>query len=304
MIEKKLQDEIEKKFAPKKNSSLVLSDVYRYLGFDSRFLRVSDCGSFLEFHVTDTDKKLHSANFCRDRLCPMCNWRRSLKIFGQVSRIMDVLAKDYQFLFLTLTVKNCSAEDFPATVQVLFDGWRFMYNKSKPFRSGVICGSFRSLEVTRNKKDGSFHPHLHCILAVKPSYFHKDFITQADWTSLWRSSCDLDYQPIVDVRKVNPHSEKGLSGAVSEVAKYAVKSSDFLTGSMSDMSSFVRTFLAGLTGRRLCSFTGCFQRVRRDLALDDVEDGDLVHVEADQLRDDVAYMVVRYGWRSGVYVVF
>lgn len=302
MIEGKLQDEVATKFQPKKEASLLLSEVYRQLDLISRVFRVADCGSYLEYHVTEQKKKLHTANFCKDRLCPMCNWRRSLKIFGQVSQVMNELEKQgYQFLFLTLTVKNCSAADLPDTVQMLFDGWRRLYHKKGVFRKSV-AGSFRSLEVTRNSRTSFFHPHLHVILAVRPDYFSgRNYISQAEWGRLWRSCCDLDYNPIIDIRKVKPGSE-GLVGAVAEVSKYAVKATDFLKGSMDDMTDYVSAFLSALTGRRLCSFTGCFNEVRKQLALDDVESGDLVHVEADELRVDLAYMVVRYCWRSGVYV--
>lgn len=301
MIESKLQDEVVSKFQPKKESSLLLSEVYEQLNLISRALRVSDCGSYLEYHITDQAKKLHTANFCRDRLCPMCNWRRSLKIFGQVSKVMNELEKQgYQFLFLTLTVKNCSAADLPDTVQMLFDGWRRMYNKKDVFKRSV-SGSFRSLEVTRNRNTKFFHPHFHIILAVRPDYFSKDYISQSEWSRLWRSCCNLDYDPIIDIRKIKPGLD-GLSGAVAEVSKYAVKATDFLNGSMDDMTDYVSAFLSALTGRRLCSFTGCFDKVRKQLSFDDVENGDLVHVEMDEMRADLAYMVVRYCWRSGIYV--
>lgn len=302
MIQDQLQDEVISKFQPKKESSLVLSDVYSFLGLVSRALRVSGCGSYLEYHITENDKKLHKANFCKDRLCPMCNWRRSLKIFGQVSQVMNVLeGQSYQFLFLTLTVKNCSSVGLPSSVQMLLDGWRKLYNKSSSF-SRSISGSFRSLEVTRSSKNGSFHPHLHVILAVRPGYFKKSYISQSEWVRLWRSCCSLDYDPVIDIRKIKSGS-KGLSGAVAEVSKYAVKATDFLKGSMDDMSGYVSAFLSALSGRRLCSFTGCFRAARQQLALDDIEDGDLVHVDSDFLREDVAYMVVRYSWRAGVYVL-
>lgn len=298
---RKLQDEILTKFQPKKKMSLFLADVYQALGLDSRAFRVADCGTFLEFHVTESDERLHSANFCKDRLCPTCNWRRSLKIFGQVSQVMDVLEQlDYRFLFLTLTVRNCSASDLPDTVQGLYDGWRNLYHE-RSFFSRFVMGTFRSLEVTRNKKTGTFHPHLHVILAVRPDYFSgRNYFTQKRWATLWRSCCRLDYDPIVDIRTIKPGPD-GLSGAVAEVSKYAVKDVDYLGGSMADRMNFVSAFLSALAHRRLCSFTGCFNQVRKQLALDDVEDGDLVCVDADKLRPDVAYLVVRYRWRAGAY---
>lgn len=297
-----LQAEVDSNFRPKKLSSQDLAQVYKEMNLQSRYFRVNDCGSYLVYHVSQTEKKLHTANFCKDRLCPMCNWRRSLKIFSQVSKVMNHLeSSGYQFLFLTLTVRNCSADSLPATCQIIFDGWRRLYHKKSVFQKS-IAGTFRSLEVTRNKKTGEFHPHLHVVLAVTPDYFHKFYISQASWCSLWRSCCNLDYDPIVDVRKVKPGSA-GLAGAVAEVSKYAVKSVDFLSGSMSDRIQYVSAFLSSLTGRRLCSFTGVFDRVRKQLSFDDVENGDLIHVDADDLRSDVAYMIVRYSWKAGFYVL-
>lgn len=48
----------------------------------------------------------------------MCAWRRSLKIFGQVSKVMDHVEKNYnyRYIFLTLTVKNCYGEDLKDTL--------------------------------------------------------------------------------------------------------------------------------------------------------------------------------------------
>lgn len=99
-----LQDEVNNKFAVKKNRSSVLGAVYSILDEPIRSQRVFECGSFLEFRVSESESNLQVANFCKDRLCPMCNWRRSLKIFGQVSQVMNQM-DEYDFLFLTLTVR-------------------------------------------------------------------------------------------------------------------------------------------------------------------------------------------------------
>lgn len=300
----KLQGEVDKKFQSKKEVNLVIGHIYDELGLDGRAARVSDCATYLEFHVTDTEHKLHAANFCRDRLCPMCNWRRSLKIFGQVSQIMDVLqGQNLQFIFLTLTVKNCSPDELPLTVGKLLDGFYSLHKKFRYKRFSSISGTFRSLEVTRNKRDGSFHPHLHVVLAVRSDYFAgRNYVSQSEWSKIWRSCCDLAYDPIVDVRKIKADSSGSLAGGVAEVVKYAVKDSDYLVGSFEDIKVSVSALLLALSNRRLAAYTGCFRTVARQLKLDDPENGDLVHVEPDQLRDDVAYMVVRYFWRAGVYV--
>lgn len=72
---------------------------------------------------------------------------------------------------------------------------------------------------------------------------------------------------------------------------------------MDEQVAGVLDYLVALSGRRLCSFTGCFVDVRRQLRIDDDPvDGDLLDVDGGGLRDDVAYMVVRYRWQAGVYI--
>lgn len=337
---KALQEEIAENFVPKKKRSLRLVELYRELSQmcgarqDEKQLqaktlrnkadRVEGCGTFLEFRVAENAKKLHKGNFCKDRFCPMCNWRRSLKIFGQTSQIMDVLEiRGYRFLFLTLTVRNCPGEDFKKTVDMMFDGWRELYHgyfrKRKDLKV-VICGSFRSLETTINKKTGQFHPHFHVILAVKPEYFGKAYIKQEQWAEMWRACCTLDYKPIVDIRTVKPKEDKktgemSVAGAVAEVSKYAAKDADYLglnedgkevKGQLEladfDRTYYLRILMEALRGKRLVDMTGCFREVKSQLGLDDTEDGDLVHVDGDEIREDVAYLIVRYHWRNGVYV--
>lgn len=296
---KELQEEISGKFQSKKVMSMRLASVYQLLSLYGRASRVAACGSELQFGLlSDGSKKLIRANFCRDRLCPMCNWRRSLKVFSQVSQCMDELEKQgYSFLFLTLTVRNCSAEEFPATVDALLSGWKSLYNHSRPVLR-VCFGSFRSLEVTVNHKQNTYHPHLHVVLAVKPDYFTgPDYLSQRAWSDLWRSACGLSYNPIVHIQKLTEYSQ-----GFKEVCKYSVKGSDYLVGDSDKILHHVKTFLSGLSGRRLCGFTGCFSKVRKALALDDPETGDLVVTDGQTLRSDLYAMIVRYQWRCGVYV--
>ena len=297
-----LQEHVDKKIVPKKERSSMLADTYFRLGYDKRAYRVSDCGSFLEFRLSDSGRKLTRANFCRDRLCPVCNWRRSLKIFSQVSRVMDLVeSSGCQFAFLTLTLRNESADTFPDMVQSLYDGWRYLYHNNGIFKK-VVRGTLRFLEVTINHKQHTFHAHLHVVLAVSSDYFHKFYISQSKWTEMWAAACGLDYVPIVHIEKFK--SKPGfadLGSAVAESCKYAMKDFDYLVESDAWRSIYVQTLLRGLFGRRLFGKTGCFGKVWRDLKLGDPESGDLVDDDI-QLRDDLDCMLVRYAWRSGVYV--
>lgn len=316
--------EFLKKFIPKKSKSLLLAKSFYRIGEKKRGERVENCGNLLTFaHEIDLNGvisqkgKLHNANFCRERLCPMCIWRRTLKIYGQISKIMCHMPKDINYLFLTLTVPNCSPENLLETLDRLFYSWK-KFSHLKEFKK-VVLGYYRVLEITRNKKNGTYHPHFHIILAVSPSYFRgENYISHDKWLDMWRSAYGDDSITQVDIRKIKARDKsltettnicdldgfKTLEGAVSETAKYAVKDEDFIINNNDDlMDSVVKTLLFALKGRRLVQFGGLFKEVAQRLKLDDAEDGDLIHIDEDKVNGAIALMIVKYGWRSGVYTI-
>ena len=76
-------DELE--FLVKKYNSFVTFELYQNFASKSKLQRLADCGTFLGFslykHISKEEyqKRLTNANFCRDRFCEMCNWRRARK---------------------------------------------------------------------------------------------------------------------------------------------------------------------------------------------------------------------------------
>lgn len=310
--------EIEKKFTPKRQCSELLASSYERIGFEKNSIRVSDCGTFLEFaHEISSDfiiaekGKLQNANFCKDRLCPLCSWRRSYKIFAQVSQIIEFIGSEYEFIFLTLTVPSVPSEMLSKTLDRMLKSWDLLC-KRKVFKSSVN-GFFRSLEITRNndkhsKSYGLYHPHYHCVLAVSRSYFKEKYISRDEWLSLWQSCYKDQSITQVDIRRVRDkfadeavNAVNQLASAVAEIAKYAVKSSDYIfTDNEALTDNIVRTLAEALRGRRLTAYGGCFKEAFKQLKLDDAEDGDLVHIN-DKLNPSLAWLIVRYGWSAGAY---
>lgn len=314
------ENEIVQKFTPKKQNGQLLSDSYKRLGFDKKASRVADCGTLLEFAhemFSDgsfaSDGKLHKANFCRDRLCPMCAWRRSYKIYGQASQIMDAIGKQYEFLFLTLTVPSVQPTELSETITRLTNSWHKLM-MLRPVKKSVL-GFFRALEITRNnnpysKSFGLYHPHFHCILAVSKSYFKQKYISQNEWLNMWRSSYGDESITQVDIRRAKDKhisddisasdTSASLGSAVAEIAKYAVKSSDYLFDDYSQTDDIVSCLSLALRGRRLTAFGGVFKDTLQALNLDDCEDGDLVHLD-EKLNSALTWLIVRYGWSAGCY---
>ena len=292
----------------RKESTLDLADSYKRIG-SNKYYRVLDCSTFLEFRLAvDSSLKLSNANFCKVRLCPMCSWRRSLKIFGQVSRVMDHVEEhyNYKYIFLTLTVKNCYGEDLKDTLDLMTKSFNTM-TRRKAFKQAVK-GYFRSLEITYNKDEDTYHPHFHLILAVNDSYFNdpKYYLSQESWTSLWQSCLKVDYTPIVDVRRIKADDNQGFGKAVAETAKYTVKADDFLIrdkkGNIKEnlTDEVVETLDYALHRKRLTSFGFIFKEVHRKLNLDNAEDGDLTNTDNEELREDLTDVILKYQWNIGI----
>jgi plasmid rolling circle replication initiator protein Rep len=132
-----------------------------------------------------------------------------------------------RWLFLTLTIRNCPITELRSQIRSMNEAWHRLI-KRKEF--GAVLGWVRTTEVTKGR-DGLAHPHFHCLLMVRPSYFGKGYITQQRWVDLWRECARLDYRPSVYIRVVKPKpgsTESPLRRAVSETLKYAVKPEDML----------------------------------------------------------------------------
>lgn len=299
----------ERPWVYKKSKTLLLADSYKRLGM-KKFYRVLDCGTFLEFkrYIETNEFKLNGANFCKVRLCPMCSWRRELKIFAQTSKVMNkaIDKNDYRFIFLTLTCKNVTGDELSNTIDNLFNSFHKMFRRAIVKKS--IKGWFRALEVTHNLDKSSnsydtYHPHFHIILMVNKSYFNKPefYISQEKWTTLWKESLKVDYTPIVDVRTFKTNNEKQISKSLAETAKYTVKDGDYILKDNEEMTdSAVMILDEALAHRRLVAFGGELKEIHKSLNLDDIEDGDLINTGLDdELRQDVNYVLEYYKWHIG-----
>lgn len=313
------RDGKERPWAKHKDESLRLVELFELARHDdesiitdTRLQGLRDCASFTAwFRDAEQRQKLKTANFCRLRLCPMCNWRRSLKLFGQVSRIADRIldtAPSTRFIFITLTVRNCEAAELPGVLNSINKGFQLLTQKKQTFASAVkvkanLIGYLKSVEITYNAKENTYHPHLHCIFAVKQGYFTgAGYIKKSDYQGLWQQALKLDYEPIVHVENI----KNGTSKAVAEVAKYPTKTTDLLSIEDKDQAAKAVALLhRTLKGRRLITFGGVFAQAKKDLKLEDVDsdNADLLHVDGDDEKiNPIEVVLYRYNARYGVYI--
>jgi plasmid rolling circle replication initiator protein Rep len=205
--------------------------------------RVKNCASFLAFDKYQSTKKaddimrsLRTANFCKDKFCPMCNWRQSQRLMSDMMSIFDQLDKDrYELIFMTLTMSNPPMNQIRnALVHMAVSFNRLMKYKAV---QAVVKGFLRSVEFIGDKTaDGYCHPHYHCLIVVNKSYFtDRTYLSQKKWRELWKRALRVDYLPEVNVKKIKArkfvdelgvtHQFSAIQSAVCEVTKYCLKSS-------------------------------------------------------------------------------
>lgn len=318
-------------FSPKRIDSLKLSDCFSALSGGDRDLydfavkarRVSDCGSYLKF-VRDVglvgSHKLIGANFCRIRLCPMCEWRKAMKNFANTSRILSYLrGLGYEFVFVTLTIRNVSASGLKSAVKHLQSSFkRFQRRKETcgyPLWKGnpPFLGYQSTIEVTRNNDRssewyGTYHPHLHCVFVVHKNYFHGNkYLSRQRMLEIWRECARDEGITQVDIRAVRRNRRKkmdDISAAVAEISKYCCKPSDFLDRvDEVERVDVVWTLFDALRGVRLISRGGLVKSTFRDLRLQEEESGDLTDFGLSESEKHELYYLITLQWGMGVYHV-
>ena len=275
----------------------------------ARSSRMEDCGSMLSFAISKTgEKRLYRANFCRDRMCPSCQLRRSRIVFSQVQDVCYSIRKEnpsYRYLLLTLTVPNVPYEALGGEITHMMQSYKRLMERAEVKRA--VKGAFRTLEVTFNQETQTYHPHFHVLLCVPSNYFTKNYIKQERWLELWREATRNPNITQTDIRVIRPNAKRqkaDIESAAAEVAKYATKPSDYLeclpNGDWIADKDRVSELARILKGRRLISFSGLMLEHLKKLGLEDVESDsvDLIHTD-DNASDIEAVMIQVFRWNAG-----
>lgn len=275
-----------------------------------RLQDLADCASQLEYlQDAEGNKKLYKTYFCRVRLCPMCQWRRSLKLFSQVSKITDYINQNNQvrYLFITLTQKNCCGSELVQEINKINKSFSLLVDKTKRVQPAtkfkkMLLGYIKSTEVTYNPKTKTYHPHLHCIFAVQGEYFNKEnYINKNSWRAIWADLLKVDYLPQVNVQAIKPARQQK---AVAELAKYPAKVSSILNLPQAQAVQVIIDLTTLCYKRRFVAFGGIFKKTKALLKLQDVEaeNADLVGAGNIKEFNYVARAIYKYNVKFGCYI--
>lgn len=236
--------------------------------FERRADRMAHCSTVASGLLCPKCKTFHTvrASLCRDRLCPNCGWilarRRAFALMHAIEGVNNVF--DPVVLHVVLTIRHTRGDALSDELDSLLSGFERLI-RHKALSEGRI-GFIRSLEVKYNKS--GFHPHIHLLLVMDSDYY-KHMIKHKDLVKMWRTACDLDYDPVVWIKSA--YDKKGgsdLSQAVYECVKYCVKSSEW-----SDMPKRrLEEAAVAIHGRKLFRVGGKLLRREFDNAMKDQTD--------------------------------
>lgn len=285
-----------------KTEQLKLSQIKYFELFENVFLnkkiqvtkktvnRCEECGSFVLFKSTEKlDKhKIHNANFCKHRFCPMCAKRKSLKDTLALTCMIQYVEeiKKRRFIFLTLTVPNIVGDGLDDKIKEMNKGWQKLIRREKFIKA--VQGYVKKLEVTFNEKEQTYHPHFHVFLSVDKNYFTnpKKYLKHSEWLDEWRAVMNDESITQVDIRTFRKKTEKPCL-AVNELTKYIAKDSNYLISE----DVFI-VFYKALTKKRMFTFGGDFKQAR-----DLYKNGKLDHyIEQDETP---WYWLISMRWVNG-----
>ena len=291
-----------------------IADFYRQLFeetedfvFDSRAKSVDLCTKYIDvdYYRLQGVKNIKRINHCKDRFCPHCQSLFAQKREMKFSPVLDGFAEDFDLYHVVFTVPNCSGEDLKKTVDLMYKkfGYMMRYFKGDAKVAGVdfvqygYAGGLRSLEITQNFKDMTFHPHFHCVMLLRKGLqLEKTQINEYsfDGRKLSRKFSELEilmqkiWYLLMNGQQVNKRAIEELpqgysviadpaeQGKYHQIFKYAIKGC-FKGDQLYDYNTF-KTLYYALHSRRILQGYGVLHNY-------DFEEDEILDEETDEQYD-------------------
>ena len=213
----------------KKNASVIAARLGS-IGESARQYRMRICADTIISDVCGTCETRHvvQTQFCRDRLCPLCAWRRARRLSRRLGQIIAANAaeKPSRYILLSLTIRNIPWSELAAQIRVIMQSWDRMGKRIR--RAAAVTGWVRTFDVTRSRKYGDAHPHLHVLLQVSPEYFDKHsgihYHKKDELIEQWKECLREEYSPSIDISAVRD-TDYTLKNAILKTTKYISKNS-------------------------------------------------------------------------------
>jgi len=195
--------------------------------------RMANCGSSAQIEVDPATQEARPWIWrCRSPLCPFCAVARAAKVRDQLALALKDVKRPRT---LVLTVKSTAT---PLDAQLADMQNAFSRLRRTAIWKHHVKGGVYTIEITRNKDTGLFHPHIHAI-------YDGDFFPHADLRKAWHKiTGNSEIVWLEDVRS--------RSNAIAELAKYISKPARIATWPKIAIVEYAR----GTMGKRFTSSFG------------------------------------------------
>lgn len=232
-----------------------LQSEYPESNLANKINNIANCNSWwlLDVYKNQGIKDFKKTNLCKDKFCNNCKKVKQASRMGKFIPQIENISNDYSLHHLTLTLPNCVGDKLSDNIKKISKGFKSLnryFNGDLKLKGLDLSqygygGALRSLEITF--KGDSYHPHLHCIVALSNSIFLDKNITNTYSYSYGKhirqfSELEILIQKIwfilMNGNKVNKKAIDALSEGYSctldsisdssyyEVFKYMTKSTD------------------------------------------------------------------------------
>ncbi len=142
-----------------------------------RSYRVRCCGFHWEadHYPLQGVKDLVRTYRCKDRFCDNCqNWL-SIQRYKNFAPLLEELQMEHDIYHMVFTVPNVLGEELLPTIDRMYREFAYINRLFKgdakirglDFLKYDYYGAIRSLEITKNRIENTFHPHFHCLVILK-----------------------------------------------------------------------------------------------------------------------------------------
>lgn len=253
--------DIIEKWGDKKKLNKQVADKLIEVGERRRGQRIKECSEHLLMQKCPKcgEKHLVRAELCKDRICPICQWRLARKRAGEMLQVLKKMEeKEYKYQFLTLTQKNVPIYRLGQEIKRINKAWSSL---RKSNITGRPLGYARILEITYDEKTKTAHPHQHIIIAWEKG---QRTYKRTEWAKRWGKALNIKYEPICRLKYIkSKKKDEKYEKAVLEAYKYSVKSTDLLKMP----NELFKLFINEIKGSRACSYTGIFRELRKELKM-------------------------------------
>jgi plasmid rolling circle replication initiator protein Rep len=256
-----------------------LADFFSRRELNSKAERVKNCGNILTFkHYKDIGvTRLDNASLCRERLCLNCNQVNSReKAFFLVRATEDMSNLKH----ITLSVKNCKGIFLRNTIETMKKALKYF------LRSQHIKNYYQSYEITHNKKEDTYHPHIH-LLVCDDNFTLKARELNKKWAEAFNRFAGSNYSWLSC--KIKQVEDKKVG--CFELSKYVTKPQDF-------NSKTIPVFDRELKGLHLHQANGIFkERLKDEKTLQEKKSK-----EEEEYYNSFDYELIRYIFNGDNYI--